>query len=58
MTMASSSNLSRRVGRLAAMDRREVFDRVRQYLTARADVLRFRNGRALEETTEGTGIPV
>ncbi len=50
--MASSSNLSRRVGRLAAMDRREVFDRVRQYLTARADVLRFRNGRALEETTE------
>lgn len=28
------------------MDRRELFDRLRQYLTARTDLLRFRNGTA------------
>ena len=47
--MADPSTLSRRFNRLAAMDRREVFDRARQYLTARVDLLRFGNHRALEE---------
>ncbi|HWY20189.1 MAG TPA: alginate lyase family protein [Candidatus Acidoferrum sp.] len=42
MANVSSAN---RLGRLAAMDRHELFDRLRQYLTARADVLRYPRGR-------------
>jgi hypothetical protein len=49
--MVNSSTLSR-LNRLAAMDRREVLDRARQYFTARADALRFRDG-ALKEPTAG-----
>src|ERR1035438_258413 len=33
-----------RLSRVAAMERRELFDRLRQYVTARADVLRYRIG--------------
>jgi hypothetical protein len=33
-----------RLGRVAAMERRELFDRLRQYVTARADALRYRSG--------------
>ncbi len=35
-------SLGNRLGRLASMDRRELIDRLRQYLTARADLLRYR----------------
>ncbi len=48
--MANPSKFSRRLARLAAMDREELFDRARQFLTARADVLRFRDARTFEET--------
>jgi hypothetical protein len=48
----------RRFNRLAALDRREVFDRARQYLTARVDVLRFGNHRAFEETTVEPEAPL
>ena len=42
--MANASTWNGRLGRLASMDRHELFDRLRQYLTARADVLRYRSG--------------
>src|ERR1700676_299708 len=38
--MANPSSWNRRLGRLTSMDRHELFDRLRQYITARADVLR------------------
>jgi Heparinase II/III-like protein/Heparinase II/III N-terminus len=41
--MADNSKRKSRLTRLASMDRRELFDRLRQYLSARADVLRYRN---------------
>jgi hypothetical protein len=39
--MGIASSLNRRFHRLTSMDRRELFDRSRQYVTARADVLRY-----------------
>ncbi len=45
--MANVSPWNRRVGRLTSMDRHELFDRLRQYITARVDVLRYRGGDAL-----------
>jgi hypothetical protein len=42
--MANASTRNSRLARLASMDRAELFDRVRQYLTARADVLRYGSG--------------
>ncbi|MGB7601052.1 MAG: alginate lyase family protein [Candidatus Sulfotelmatobacter sp.] len=42
--MANHSKWRSRFDRLSSMDRRELFDRLRQYLTARTDLLRFRNG--------------
>lgn len=42
--MSNDSKRKARLARLAAMDRRELFDRLRQQLSARADVLRYRNG--------------
>ena len=41
--MANHSKWRSRLDRLTSMDRRELFDRSRQYLTARTDLLRFRN---------------
>jgi hypothetical protein len=49
--MANTSIWSRRLGRLASMDRHELLDRLRQYVTARADVLLYRGGGALEDAT-------
>ena len=45
--MANVSSWNRRLDRLTSMHRHELFDRLRQYLTARADVLRYRGGDAL-----------
>lgn len=51
--MANHSKWRSRLDRLTSMDRRELFDRSRQYLTARTDLLRFtdsadsQNGPAL-----------
>src|ERR1700761_960363 len=42
--MANHSKWRSRLGRLTAMDRRELLDRLRQSLTSRTDLLRFRNG--------------
>jgi hypothetical protein len=42
--MAEISKLSKRLARLSSMDSREIFDRLRQSLTARADLLRTRMG--------------
>src|SRR6266567_952768 len=42
--MAKTSKWTNRLARLSSMDSREVFDRVRQSLTARADLLRYRLG--------------
>jgi uncharacterized membrane protein len=39
--MASASKWQRRIERLSSMDRDEVFDRLRQYVTARAGLLRY-----------------
>jgi hypothetical protein len=39
-----------RFGRLTSMDRHELIDRLRQSLTGRADVLRYRGGTALENS--------
>ena len=39
--MANASTWNRRLARLTSMDRHELFDRLRQYLTARADALRY-----------------
>jgi hypothetical protein len=39
--MANDSTWNRRLTRLTSMNRHEFFDRLRQYLTARADVLRY-----------------
>ncbi|MGB0013872.1 MAG: alginate lyase family protein [Candidatus Sulfotelmatobacter sp.] len=41
--MANRSKWRARLDRLASMDWREIFDRLRQYSTARMDLLRFRN---------------
>src|ERR1700722_10532431 len=49
--MANASMWSRRLGRLASMDRHELLDRLRQYVTARADMLLYRDGSALEDAT-------
>lgn len=49
--MANASTWNRRLGRLASMDRRELLDRLRQYVTARANLLRYRGASALEEAT-------
>src|SRR3984885_12155791 len=43
--MAKTSSWSKRLVRLSSMDSREVFDRLRQSMTARADWLRSRMGR-------------
>ena len=42
--MENPSALTSRLGRLWSMDRRELYDRLRQHLTARADLLRYRTG--------------
>src|SRR5579863_563226 len=42
--MSNASTRNRRLGRLTSMDRRELSDRLRQYLTARADVVRYGSG--------------
>jgi Heparinase II/III-like protein/Heparinase II/III N-terminus len=42
--MAKASKWKARLARLASMDRHELFDRVRQNVTARADVFRYRTG--------------
>jgi len=53
--MANHSKWRSRLDRLTSMDRRELFDRSRQYLIARTDLLRFRksadsqNGPALAQ---------
>src|ERR1700694_5934219 len=49
--MANASTWNRRLRRLAAMDRQELVDRLRQYVTARADLLRYRGGNALDDAT-------
>lgn len=46
--MANHSKWRSHLDRLTSMDRRELFDRLRQYLTARTDLLRFRNGADLQ----------
>ena len=43
--MANASKWNARLGRLASMDHHELLDRLRQYLTARADALRYGCGR-------------
>jgi hypothetical protein len=40
----ANASIGDSLGRLAAMDRHEVFDRLRQYLMARADALRYKSG--------------
>ncbi len=45
--MAEISTLRKRLAQLSSMDGREVFDRLRQSLTARADLLRSRMGHDL-----------
>jgi hypothetical protein len=52
--MANASSWSRRIGRLKAMSRRELLDRLRQYGTARADLLRYRTGNNFS-ATPGSG---
>jgi len=42
--MSKASQWNHRVNRLLSMDRHELLDRLRQRLTARADVLRYRGG--------------
>jgi len=42
--MTNVSTWNERVGRLTSMNPHELFDRLRQYLTARADVLRYGRG--------------
>jgi hypothetical protein len=42
-----------RLGRLAAMDRYELFDRLRQYLMARADALRYKSGEDFTDHERG-----
>lgn len=44
--MANISPWKSRLARLASMHRHELFDRLRQYVTARADLLRYRSGNA------------
>ena len=39
--MTNASTWIRRLARLTSMDRHELFDRLRQYLTARADAMRY-----------------
>src|SRR6266404_727766 len=41
-----------RLDRIAAMERRELFDRLRQYVTARADVLLYRSGHNFQGTVK------
>ena len=46
--MAKVSPWNRRISRLTSMGRHELFDRLRQYMTARADVLRYRGGNPFD----------
>lgn len=56
--MANASTWNRRLGRLTSMGRDELFDRARQYLAARADVLRYRNADHFgEEPQAGPARP-
>jgi hypothetical protein len=41
----ANASIGDRLGQVASMDRRELFDRLRQYVTARADLLRYGSGR-------------
>ncbi len=50
--MANASTWNSRLGRLASMDRHELFDRLRQYLTARADALRYGSGHDFASDTK------
>ncbi len=54
--MANHSKWRSRLDRLTSMDRRELFDRSRQYLTARTDLLWFRNS-ADSESDAAIAIP-
>ena len=49
--MANASTWNRRLRRLAAMDRHELLDRLRQYIAARTDLLRYGGRSALEDAT-------
>ena len=49
--MANASTWNRRLRRLTAMDRHELLDRLRQYIAARTDPLRYRGRSALEDAT-------
>ncbi|MGA8431732.1 MAG: alginate lyase family protein [Candidatus Sulfotelmatobacter sp.] len=51
-------SLGNRLSRLAAMDRRELIDRFRQYFTARADLLWYSGGRDLGAGLRGGPTPV
>src|SRR6478736_3494882 len=42
--MANPSQWKRRLGRITSMPRQELVDRLRQFLSARADLWRFRRG--------------
>src|SRR5208283_2263741 len=55
--MANASTWKRSLVRLTAMDRHELFDRLRQYLTARADVLRYRSGYNVGDPQVGSAGP-
>jgi Heparinase II/III-like protein/Heparinase II/III N-terminus len=46
------STWNRRIGRLASMDRHEVLDRARQFLTARLDLVRYRIGQGFAGTPQ------
>jgi len=47
--MANASTWTTRLGRLTSMDSRELFDRLRQQVMARADLLRYRSGHNFTE---------
>ncbi len=53
--MVNASTWKRSLVRLTSMDRRELFDRLRQYLTARTDVLRYRGGSEGEPDVRSAG---
>ncbi len=55
--MANASTWKRRLVRLTAMDRHELFHRLKQYITARADVLRYRSGYNAGDPQVGSAGP-
>ena len=50
--MADPSPWSRRIDRLREMRRDELFDRLRQYVTARIDAISYRSGNNLAAASE------